>query len=506
MNWCLFFLAMIPILGIVASLPSGYDFWGEDPVDVEEEHGRERRQIVDDYFIKTKPATRPHDFARVLNNSILFYEAQRSGKLPKTNRIAWRDDSCVHDVGNQGEDLDGGWYDAGDNVKFNFPMAWSTSVLAWGFIEFMDAYEEAGLKEDMLDSIRWTCDYFIKCHTDSNVYYYQVGDADVDHKEWNRPEDLTYERTPFRVKGTDKGTDVVGLAAAALGSCAVAFKQAGKGGRAAIYRDEALDLYRMATRRLGTYKYGNYYQNVKWEDELVWASIWVYRASGEEKYLEEAVKMYEKYALKGRSWNFAWGDSREGSKLLLYQLTNDDMYKDHVENYLDCIMPFTSPQLYTPRGLFHRSDWGSLRYSAGVSLIALVAAKHGMKPNVYREFACNQTNYMLGDHEHHSFVIGYGKDPPCRPHHRASSCPGLDEPCTWANAMLNEGCNYHELTGALVGGPDKNDEWLDKRGDYYKNEVACDYNAPFQGVMAGLHKLRLDRDLPPACFILNSRV
>ena len=34
--------------------------------------------------------------------------------------------------------LTGGWYDAGDHVKFTFPMAWSTAVLAWGLLEYKD--------------------------------------------------------------------------------------------------------------------------------------------------------------------------------------------------------------------------------------------------------------------------------------------------------------------------------------------------------------------------------
>jgi hypothetical protein len=43
--------------------------------------------------------------------SLLFYEAQRSGKLPKDNRIPWRGDSGVHDGSDVGFDLSGGWYD-----------------------------------------------------------------------------------------------------------------------------------------------------------------------------------------------------------------------------------------------------------------------------------------------------------------------------------------------------------------------------------------------------------
>ena len=45
--------------------------------------------------------------------------------------------------------------------------------------------------------------------------------------------------------------------------------------------------------------------------------------------------------------------------------------------------------------------------------------------------------------------------------------------------------NYHTLYGALVGGPDQNDDYSDIRTDYIKNEVACDYNAGFQSALAG---------------------
>ena len=41
----------------------------------------------------------------------MFYEAQRSGKLPANNEILWRGDSCLLDKGDNGEDLTGGWYD-----------------------------------------------------------------------------------------------------------------------------------------------------------------------------------------------------------------------------------------------------------------------------------------------------------------------------------------------------------------------------------------------------------
>ena len=53
-------------------------------------------------------------------------------------------------------------YDAGDHVKFNFPMAYSTTVLAWGIISFEQGYIAAGELENALDSIKWVTDYLMQ--------------------------------------------------------------------------------------------------------------------------------------------------------------------------------------------------------------------------------------------------------------------------------------------------------------------------------------------------------
>ena len=115
-----------------------------------------------------------YSYNEVLHKSILFYEAERSGKLPSSNRIPWRGDSALGDKGINGEDLTGGWYDAGDHVKFGFLMAFSTTLLSWGVIEYKDAYTDAGELQAMLDSIKWPLDYFIKAHVKPNVFYGQV--------------------------------------------------------------------------------------------------------------------------------------------------------------------------------------------------------------------------------------------------------------------------------------------------------------------------------------------
>lgn len=56
-----------------------------------------------------------HDYKRALKYSLLFYESQRSGRLPPTNRIPWRANSALNDKGKNGEDLTGGYYDGESN-------------------------------------------------------------------------------------------------------------------------------------------------------------------------------------------------------------------------------------------------------------------------------------------------------------------------------------------------------------------------------------------------------
>jgi hypothetical protein len=122
-----------------------------------------------------KPSSKyPYNYDEVLHKSILFYEAQRSGVLPTSNRISWRGNSAVKDRGENGEDLVGGWYDAGDHVKFGFPMAFSTTLLTWGLLEYRHAYQHSGELQYMLDCIKWPLDYFIKAHIKPDVLYGQV--------------------------------------------------------------------------------------------------------------------------------------------------------------------------------------------------------------------------------------------------------------------------------------------------------------------------------------------
>src|ERR1019366_6256949 len=76
------------------------------------------------------------DYAQALQDSMFFYEAQRSGQLPPDNEVNWRGDSDLADGSDNGVNLTGGYHDAGDLVKFGLPEAWTMNMLAWGLLDY----------------------------------------------------------------------------------------------------------------------------------------------------------------------------------------------------------------------------------------------------------------------------------------------------------------------------------------------------------------------------------
>ena len=54
-----------------------------------------------------------YDWAQLLDKSLLFYDAQKSGVLPASNPIPWRGNSALTDAAPNGQSLVGGYYDDG---------------------------------------------------------------------------------------------------------------------------------------------------------------------------------------------------------------------------------------------------------------------------------------------------------------------------------------------------------------------------------------------------------
>jgi hypothetical protein len=164
------------------------------------------------------------NYTDALDKAILFFEAQRSGKLPPGQRVGWRADSALSDGSASGVDLVGGYYDAGDNVKFGLPMAFTVTMLSWSVLEFGDAMPPPS-HADAEAAVRWGADYLLKAATATpGALWVQVADPNQDHHCWERPEDMDTSRAAYKVTAQSPGSDVAGETAAALAAASLVFR------------------------------------------------------------------------------------------------------------------------------------------------------------------------------------------------------------------------------------------------------------------------------------------
>ena len=435
-----------------------------------------------------RKGTGKFSYGEALQKSLLFYELQRSGDLPEKTRCNWRADSALYDGADCGIDLTGGLYDAGDNVKFNLPMSYTAAVLAWSVYENRKAYEESGQLEYVLSDIRWIDDYLIKCHTGKEEYYYQVGDGNLDHAWWGPAETMMMDRPAYKVDASAPGSTVTGETAAALAAASVIFKDSDP-----AYAEECLkhsrELYDFSAKYLSDDGYtmanGFYSSYSGFYDELSFAATWLYLSTGEESYKNDALKWF-KECDDDYKWTLGWDDAHLGTALIMGRETKDRTYLDHLENNLDYWTTGVGGEriTYTPKGLAWLDSWGSLRYASTAAFLAYTYSSSDVCPDAkkktYHDFAVSQIDYCLGS-TGFSYQIHFGDDYPMHPHHRTAHG-------SYTNNIGDPADSRHILCGALVGGPDANDNYSDDITNYVNNEVACDYNAGFTGALAALYE------------------
>src|SRR5215470_11008850 len=243
------------------------------------------------------------NYGEALQKSLFFYEAQQSGVLPDWNRVNWRGDSGLNDGADVGRDLTGGWYDAGDHVKFGLPMAGSVTMLAWGAIEYRSAYVQSGELTHLLNNLRFVNDYFIKAHTAPNELYGQVGDAGADHAFWGSAEvvDLKTVRPSFKIDMGCPGSDLAAETAAAMAASSIVLRPT-DAAYANTLVTHARQLFSFAQAIHPSFYVdcmpGAPYYNSRDagatgpNDEMTWAAVWLFRATGEAAFLTQARSLY----------------------------------------------------------------------------------------------------------------------------------------------------------------------------------------------------------------------
>lgn len=247
-------------------------------------------------------------------------------------------------------DLTGGYYDGGDNVKFGFPMAFTTTTLSWSVLEHGGRMPPRA-RDAARDAVRWGADYLLKAATRTpGRLYVGVGDADADHRCWERPEDMDTPRTVYAVSASAPGSDVAGETAAALAAASGVFRAVDKA-YATRLLDAARGAMELAVRYQGKYSdhvggnVGAYYASYSGykvrrehllqrsnvcknvarqltgssQDELLWGSAWLLWATKNSSYLNYLTSLGANDGVD----MFSWDNKLAGARVLLARVRDD---------------------------------------------------------------------------------------------------------------------------------------------------------------------------------------
>ncbi|RHN57837.1 putative cellulase [Medicago truncatula] len=540
------------------------------------------------------PFCESFNYGQALSQTLLYFEAQRSGHLPHNQRVNWRHHSGLTDGLEQGVDLVGGYYDAGDNVKFGLPMAFTVTLLSWAAIEYGEEIAAAGEYVHAMEAIKWGTDYFIKAHTQPNVLWvevfhlnsfnycdflfnfkfeviinpravvaieinnpsklvgkivlhevfkcrksfkthplqlaHSVGDGETDHYCWQRPEDMTTPRRAYKVDENNPGSEVAGETAAALAAASILFKKTNPH-YSHLLLQHAQQLFEFGDKFKGKYDESvevakGYYTSVSgYMDELLWAAIWLYKATEKDEYLKYVLENANDFG--GTTWamtEFSWDVKYSGVQAIASMLLMEEKHKKHevilkqyrskAEHYFCACLNLNNASKdnvdRTPGGLLYIRQWNNMQYVANAAFLLAIYSDHLLAtnqklhcqkgevgPNELLAFAKSQVDYILGSNPMGmSYLVGYGSNFPQRVHHRGASTESYKGNmgfigCTqgYDNWYESPKPNPNILIGALVGGPDNKDQFRDERRNFEQLE-ACTYNtAALVGVFARLYNL-----------------
>lgn len=457
-----------------------------------------------------------HDYNDALRKSILFFEGQRSGKLPPDQRVKWRGDSALHDGATVGLDLTGGYYDAGDNIKFGFPMAFTTTLLSWSVIDFGRSMGPE--LENAVKAVKWGTDYLLKVTAVPDTVYVQVGDALSDHNCWERPEDMDTLRTAYKIDRSHPGSDVAGETAAALAAASIVFRSRNRA-YSNLLLDRAVRVFEFADRYRGAYSSSlrravcPFYCDVNgYQDELLWGAAWLHKASRRRRYRQYIVRN-EVVLRAGDTINeFGWDNKHAGINVLISKevlMGKADYLKSfrlNADAFICSILPGIShPQVqYSPGGMIYKAGGSNMQHVTSLSFLLLAYSNYlshanhvvpcgetAASPALLKQLAKRQVDYILGDNPlGMSYMVGYGAHYPQRIHHRGSSLPSVKvHPArigckAGSRYFLSPDPNPNLLVGAVVGGPNSSDAFPDSRPFFQESEPTTYINAPLVGLLA----------------------
>jgi endoglucanase len=402
-------------------------------------------------------------------------------------------------------DVEGGWHDAGDYIKFVGTTAY---VLAVDLMALRDHRTALGRGGDALASeLRWGLDWLLKMVAGAEPYHQVGGEGDHD-PDWRVPEGDTkvaipaYDQRPAFRMAKGHGRNL-------LGRCAAAFALGSK-----VYADDPAYAGKLLLAAKATYALARartavqnpdppqFYKEDSGADDLVLGAATLARAGGDATYATDAYKLSAMLTASPGTW-VGWNSvdalalSEAASLFAVGSKERTDLA--HRLDGLAAPIAATSRSPVGPGAAFGYAlpafGNGSIAESLGAAVTCL-AARRLNKTAGCDVVARRQLHWLLGENPFGlTFLVGAGTVSPENIHHSFARAAHVRIP----GAIPGGPTALSILIESKLPAPPRDDPFAtwstdallyeDKAEDYVCNEPAIDFTAALVFILADLAEL-----------------
>ncbi len=268
----------------------------------------------------------------------------------------------------------GGWYDAGDQIKFTLNQAYTVYHLLLAYrlapALFGKTYSASDLP-DVLDEARHGLEFLARIHPDADTFVIQVGDAQDHSQPMRLPEhDALDGRRPALCALSRVH---MASAAAALALGARTFGEIGRAEDAARYAERARAIYARAQKpdtiasAFERDQVNDFYHDPTDADQLALAAMELHALTGEARFLEQA-KAFAPPAGREAGWHdWNW---LANAALAPHDPAAGERLREETRRYVE-----RAAGPGAPWGLPTRYVWGSLHRWIGAANAAKMASR-----------------------------------------------------------------------------------------------------------------------------------
>lgn len=374
-------------------------------------------------------------------------------------------------------DLTGGWHDAGDYSKFLNTTAYTVYMLLLAYEYFPRQFRDNDRNGtvDIVDEALIGIEWMLKMHPEKRVLLTQVRSDEENNVGWRLPENdkLTSDRPAL----SHNSKTHCGIFSAALALAAGTFERIGRKKESKTFLNHAEEVYNLGGTSIQNTSSGpdSAYYDSDFRDNMALAAIELYRTTGKETYLDDALCYIEE--LEVAYW-VSWGDLTGlfHARILKYSLEAQSLLKKTLKYFSAASEkdPFGYPLTIYP--------WGSASIQVGIAMLGVVyyEESHDWR---FLNLVHKQRDFILGKNSHGvCFISQFGSDFPKHFHHQISYLKNI--PLTGAFAAGLVSPDAYKGTFIQRSEDDRfkkfqNEKavYYDDRNDYLTNEPTIVNNA-----------------------------